>query len=144
MSAAIKYATLALEEMTCGSCGIIFAAPQDFFNERRRGGANAEQGWYCPNGHSRVFRETEAQKLQRELDSARKSLEFEKAQRANAEREREATERRLSAQFGENTKLRKRISHGVCPCCHRTFKQVAAHMAKKHPEYPQVTPKGDE
>lgn len=28
-----------------------------------------------------------------------------------------------------------RVSAGTCPCCNRSFKQLAAHMKNKHPDY---------
>lgn len=30
--------------------------------------------------------------------------------------------------------LSDRAHAGVCPCCNRTFKQLAAHMKTKHPD----------
>lgn len=36
---------------------------------------------------------------------------------------------------GEVTKLKKRIANGVCPCCKRSFCNLAAHMKTQHPEY---------
>jgi hypothetical protein len=27
------------------------------------------------------------------------------------------------------------VAAGVCPCCKRTVKQLAAHMKEKHPEF---------
>lgn len=34
-----------------------------------------------------------------------------------------------------NGRLRKRASAGVCPCCNRTFSQLARHMQTKHPTF---------
>ena len=31
--------------------------------------------------------------------------------------------------------VKARVAHGVCPCCNRTFKQLARHMKTKHPDY---------
>jgi hypothetical protein len=67
-------------------------------------------------------------KLRRERDAAKQR---EETIRANLE----DTKRRLSAQFGENTKLRKRIKNGVCPCCTRSFTNLRRHLQTKHPEY---------
>ena len=33
------------------------------------------------------------------------------------------------------TKAKKRSIAGTCPCCHRTFRQMALHMRNKHPEF---------
>jgi predicted nucleotidyltransferase len=32
-------------------------------------------------------------------------------------------------------RLRRRAANGVCPCCKRSFKELAAHMKTKHPDY---------
>lgn len=129
---------LIFEELTCGSCGIAFAVDSSVRQRWLRDG----EWFYCPNGHHIRYQENEVQKLQRQLEKER--LAKEKAQRetefarnnAAAERKaREQTERRLSARKGINTRLRNRIKHGVCPCCHRTFKQLAAHMRIKHPQF---------
>jgi len=40
----------------CGECGVIFAVPASF-NQRRRSDG---QTFYCPNGHRRVYQETDA------------------------------------------------------------------------------------
>ena len=86
-------------------------------------------GWHCP--YCQVgwgYHESEATPLKKQLDRERG------LRRQEVER-REQTERQLRAQKGQNTKLRKRVKAGVCPCCNRTFKQLAAHMARMHPEY---------
>ncbi len=36
-------------------------------------------------------------------------------------------------------RTRKRVGSGVCPCCSRTFQQLARHMKAKHPAYTEVT-----
>lgn len=44
----------------------------------------------------------------------------------------------LKATKGVVTRLSKRASAGTCPCCNRTFKQLAAHMATKHQTFTAV------
>lgn len=48
---------------------------------------------------------------------------------------REAAERRASALKGVATRMRNRAAAGVCPCCNRTFSQLATHMKKQHPDF---------
>jgi ssDNA-binding Zn-finger/Zn-ribbon topoisomerase 1 len=123
-----------LETRECGACGILFAAPKSFWAERRRTGA----GWYCPNGHSRIFTETDVQKLQKQLDAEKQRVEFLK-------REIESQRGQLTAAKGQVTKARnklKRVSHGVCPECHRTFVNVARHMQSKHGAVCNQPPEG--
>lgn len=35
----------------------------------------------------------------------------------------------------EAERLATRANHGVCPCCKRTFSQLARHMKTKHPDF---------
>jgi hypothetical protein len=30
------------------------------------------------------------------------------------------------------------VANGVCPCCNRTFQNLARHMAGKHPDYEEA------
>ncbi|HEX9950777.1 MAG TPA: hypothetical protein VGB53_03340 [Rubricoccaceae bacterium] len=43
--------------------------------------------------------------------------------------EAERQKRRAAAQKGAHTRTKKRIAAGVCPCCNRTFQDLARHMA---------------
>ena len=36
---------------------------------------------------------------------------------------------------GQISKLKKRASAGVCPCCNRSFQNLRRHMGNKHPEF---------
>ena len=113
-----------LESHTCGTCGIPFAAPDYFWAQRKRDG----QGYSCPNGHSWVYTETEAQKLEKQLDTEKQRVEFFKRQTESERSQHVATK-------GLLTKAKKalaRVENGVCPKCNRTFKQLAKHMQSKH------------
>jgi hypothetical protein len=39
----------------------------------------------------------------------------------------------------ELRRIQKRTAAGVCPCCNRTFQQLARHMKTRHPEQPIPT-----
>ena len=110
---------------SCCNCGIAFSMPQGFVRKRREDGVL----WYCPNGHAQHYTETEVMRLQRELD--RRTLEVEaQTRRATVAEERERrTTRKLR-------RVEKRVANGVCPCCNRSFVQLARHMKSKHPDYP--------
>ncbi len=97
--------------------------------------------FYCPYGHSQIFAagETEADKLRRERDRLAQKLAEKDDEIASQRRLREETERRLSAQKGQVTKLKKRAAAGTCPCCQRTFSNMASHMKNQHPEYVKDT-----
>lgn len=127
-----------IEAIRCGECGLHFGIDADYLDELRR---NAKT-FYCPNGHSRWFGKSEADKLRDELTKTAMKLELAETEAADAWRylqdeadSRRATERRLSATKGVLTKTRKRVGNGVCPCCNRTFSGLARHMAAKHPDY---------
>jgi DNA-binding XRE family transcriptional regulator len=114
------------EVTSCGKdgCGQIFAMSKEFYDARQRDGAT----WYCPSGHPRVFRETEAQRLKAEL--ARAHTDVDRA------REAEAMQRQKVAQISRSyQRVRTRIRNGVCPCCNRTFDNLARHMSTQHADY---------
>lgn len=126
------------EREDCCNCGVTFFVPADLRAQRKLDAAL----FYCPNGHGQHYSKSEADKLRArvtELESLAQAETKRKQwaeQEAKNQRERaEAAERRLSAQFGENTKLRKRIKNGVCPCCTRSFTNLRRHMATKHPDH---------
>jgi hypothetical protein len=50
--------------------------------------------------------------------------------------EEEASLARVRAEKAEAAakRLKKRASAGTCPCCSRTFANMAEHMKQKHPE----------
>lgn len=107
----------------CPDCSIQFAVPERWNQQRRETG----DGFYCPNGHSLSYKG--------EIDRLRKALAAEQASKAAIRDQLQAAERSAAAARGQMTKMRKRIANGVCPCCHRTFVNVARHMENKHPGY---------
>jgi len=112
------------ETMRCGECGIVFAL-EDWLMAKW---VEEKHGFYCPNGHSRRFvGETEAERLAKQLETAKRDAEWQR-QRA------ESADKRLIAAKGQMTKLKKRVNCGVCPHCQRTVSQMARHIATKHPE----------
>jgi hypothetical protein len=119
-----------LETVPCCSCGVIFAAPVGLVAARRKDGATI----YCPNGHSLSWGESDADRLRKQLSAAITREQSERDQRLASEREREKLE-------AAQARLRRRVKAGTCPCCKRTFKQLAAHMHNKHPEFAEKTPK---
>jgi hypothetical protein len=93
--------------------------------------------FYCGYGHGQVFAvgESDANKLRRERDLLAQRI-AERDDEIKRQREmRQETERRLSATRGVVTRIRNRVGHGVCPCCNRTFGNVARHMASQHPTW---------
>lgn len=111
---------VSLVQMSCGECGVVFAVPGYFQRERKETG----KGWYCPNGHCRVYRESDSDRLRREL---------EQAQKRNAQLAWQIASERVTAKK-EQARIMKRANAGVCQHCHRTFYNVVRHMKTKHPK----------
>jgi len=92
--------------------------------------------FYCPAGHAQHYVGVSDEDVLKE--KLRKAEARAAEWRAEYDREwgaRKATERRLSAAKGVLTKTKKRIANGVCPCCNRTFQNLANHMKGQHPDY---------
>lgn len=133
MSATITKQVI-LDTEDCYSCGVTFAMPRSFKEQRQRDGKN----FYCPAGHGQHYTETEADRLRKELERTKRNLEWAESRTRAARDQAEAAERSKAALKGVITKQRKRAAAGVCPCCHRTFQQLARHMANKHPGYAET------
>lgn len=128
--------TEAAVTVTCANCGMPFAVPREWEQAKRR----THGDFWCPNGHPLAFHGPTP--AEREAATLRKELEREAAARRNAEERAGrlhgsniALGRKLSAAKGQQTKLRKRIGNGVCPCCNRHFTNVERHMTTQHPEW---------
>lgn len=129
----ISDAKTSLVAETCPSCHCWFAMPKGLYDRMRYDSTN----WaYCPNGHrwhySRSLRE-ELQETQQALTRATSRAEHWHGQYTGAERSKAALK-------GVITRTRNRIGKGICPCCNRYFKNLAAHIQTKHPNYPQKIP----
>jgi hypothetical protein len=119
-----------LEKVNCW-CGTPFALPELLLKSARTAGHKI----YCPHGHAIVWKETEADKLRRERDRL-------KQEQARLIEERDAAQRSENEQWQRANKaeaatkrLKKRTSAGTCPCCSRTFSNMAEHMKHQHPEF---------
>lgn len=113
-----------LEAEVCGACGVLFAAPKIMLDACRQDG----DSFFCPNGHSLSYTESENDKLKRQLQNAKDGRAAERAKRDQAEASLRTTK-------GVVTKMRKRIAAGVCPCCRRSFQDLARHMESQHPDF---------
>ena len=120
------------QALDCPACGFQFALPETFVDRRRKDGRNA----YCPACRGAMcWGESEADKLRTYLENANRRTEMVEAQLTHERDQREAAERSARAQRAANTRLRKRVSNGVCPCCRRTFADLARHMEGQHPDF---------
>jgi hypothetical protein len=130
-----------LTVVDCPTCGITYAIPESLERAARTHKGDRPNGWKlcCPLGHTwwyvgktEVERQTEivayhrdrAGRLAHERDQAKAEARGQKAAKTRIRNERDRERRRVVA--------------GVCPAgCNRTFKDLARHMAAKHPEHGQ-------
>lgn len=132
MAAETKTYTLTTTDtatVTCCDCGLTFVVPGAWDREKRE----SHSGFYCPNGHSLVYKGKT--KAEREAERYKADAEFYRDRAESERRRRETAERSRAATKGVLTRTKNRIAKGVCPCCNRTFRDLAAHMAGQHPEY---------
>lgn len=119
-----------LVPLTCYKCGVAFGVPA-YFKEQR---IKDRHSFYCPNGHGQHFiGKTEEQRLREQLETERQRSEWNRRKAERIERQRRALK-------GQVTKIKKRVGHGVCPCCSRSFENLRRHMETKHPTYSEVSP----
>jgi hypothetical protein len=127
---------------TCARCGVLFAMEEAFQKERLADKAN----FCCPEGHLQSYQgKSEAAKLREQLEEERRKRQrAEQAVAREADWRREAEDRakherhRANGYKGHATRITKRAKAGVCPCCNRTFQQLARHMATQHPTFTPI------
>jgi hypothetical protein len=124
-----EFTTVDLELVDCSNCGVVFGLPVRIATSRRETGGT----FYCPNGHALAWKTSEVERLREEVKRAR-------AATVAAQDQREAAERSKAALRGVITRERRRVGNGVCPCCKRTFKDLARHMTGKHPGFADSSP----
>lgn len=66
--------------------------------------------------------------MQRERDIARQQIARVEQEKTKAEARQRLAERKLA-------KANRRASAGACPCCQRSFSNMARHMKTKHPDF---------
>lgn len=114
-----------LETTTCVSCGVAFAMPDYMLQKRRDEGGD----FYCPNGHTLVYKTPEVTKLRASLQQAQRAAI---AARDEADKERKARQR-----------VERRARAGTCPFgCKRPFVNLGRHVATKHPDAQTQPPTG--
>lgn len=109
----------------CCNCGVAFAMPSDMQERRKKD----HQNFFCPVGHQQHYTEEhETVTLKKQIEKLTKEKEW--AQQESKVNAAAANKAEKSLQT-----LRQRTKAGVCPCCKRTVKQMAQHMANKHPDF---------
>lgn len=123
--------TLRFEQQDCCNCGVTFFVPEALQEEALR----TKRSFWCPNGHSQSYTTNEADRLRKELAAARQREETIRRECEDAKRLKDVALAVVADLERKERLAKKRSAAGVCPCCHRTVKQMAAHMKTKHPEY---------
>jgi len=110
----------------CAECGTPIFMTLEMNTHLR----NNHSSFYCLNGHRQHYPGESAE------EKLRKSLREKEAEATRREQALVAEKRLREAAQRDLKNVNARIKAGVCPCCSRTFKQLAAHMKRKHPETP--------
>ena len=111
-------------------CGFQFMVPEAWLDSRKE----THKTFYCPNCDSNRYYPpgaSEKEKLERQLEAERARLRQARDDAAyykNAAR----------AQKAAKTRLKNRISNGVCPCCNRYFANLHRHMLNQHGDWLQT------
>lgn len=124
------YATLE-DAGECPRCGVRFAMPANLIASLRETKAT----FYCPNGHGQSYRGSETERLKRELEAAKLRVQRAEETAMTRLRERDAAELQVRLTRGKLRAHKQRAANGVCPCCKRSFVQLARHMRTKHPAW---------
>lgn len=132
-----------LEVVGCPTCGITYAIPASLVSSARRWHGDRSVGWQlcCPLGHTWWYvGETEKEKLKRQLKSERDHTGRLRSQLDQSEAHGRAMRGVATRRKNELDRVTKRVAAGVCPCCNRTFQNLARHMKTNHPHEPVPAP----
>jgi hypothetical protein len=114
------------------SCDAYIIMPAEIVAQYRKN----HDWWYCHRGHQQHFSgKSKEEKLKAELAEKERELQREIKRKEWAQQGEKRAEYQRRAAKGQLTKTKNRIKNGVCPCCNRTFKDLARHMAGQHPDY---------
>jgi hypothetical protein len=123
-----------LTVVSCATCHMTYAIPTSLYKSAIKYPGSRPNGWRltCPLGHEWWYTgESIDQKLERERARAGR-LAAERDQALARERGQRAAKTRAQNQL---KRTKERVAAGVCPCCNRTFQNLARHMAGQHPDY---------
>jgi hypothetical protein len=128
-----------LTSMTCPECAGVFAIAQNYIDEARRLGS-FKQCWTCPycktqRGYGESAQEKEIARLKAEVAQQVAWKEQARARESDALKEAEHFRKSRDGMKGQLVKVQRRVKHGVCPCCQRTFQNLQKHMSTEHPTY---------
>ena len=121
-----------MKSINCHKCNMQFAVSNAFYATALQ--MKEDLTFYCPAGHPQVFVSGESQetKLRRERDRLKQNTAMLEDSLRHANADRDAARRSASAYKGTATRMKNRAKAGVCPCCNRTFLNLARHMKSQH------------
>lgn len=124
--------TTELELIECANCHMPFGMSIDFARDRRR-----DHGSFtCPLGHSQFFPgKSDVEKLEERLAAEKRRHGWTESTLTHTRDQLQATEYSRRAEKAAKTRLKNRIAAGMCPCCRRTFQNVARHIEGQHPDF---------
>jgi hypothetical protein len=118
----------------CCRCKADMWLPTSLYDSARH---SSKIVFFCPYGHEQVFSEGESEeiKLRRERDRLAQQIAERDDRIKSLIKAANVTDEMFRKLKGEKARLVKRTTAGTCPCCHRTFRQMALHMRNKHPDF---------
>ena len=123
---------ISMETVLCTRCGLLYAMPEALIDAARKKG-HGEITWRCPNNSCSA--ENWGYHGKSEAERAKDEAQWQRDRAARLSAELDQTKASLRAQKGATTKAKKRHAAALCPCCNRSFVQLARHMSTKHPDY---------
>ena len=118
--------------VNCANCGLLFAMPTRLREEYQ----NNHKTFYCPKGHSNYYpQKSDKEILEEELEQEKHNAEYYRIKSKDNYERYEAEKRSKAAHKAHYTMLKKKVKKGQCPCCEKTFPDVAEHIKSVHPDY---------
>lgn len=105
----------------CCNCGILFGVEADHQQQL----VDYGKTFYCPSGHPQSYSKPRIKIIEEQLEIAQRDLRASKCETLAERQRRETTE-------AQKLRLEKRMRHGVCPHCNRSFTNLRRHMESKH------------
>lgn len=128
--------TDSLAVIDCGVCGVNFGISSTMHNRLKRSG----DWFWCPSGHRIHYYESGYYKAQKEVARLKDRVILKDNALQSERRSHAYTEKRRAAEKGAKTRIKNRVAKGVCPCCNRTFQNLARHMEGQHPDFTGAEP----
>lgn len=118
----------------CPQCACEVWIPDALYEAAHASRGENGISFYCAYGHAQHYPlgETTLDKMRRDRDRLVQRIAGRDDEIKRQRELRKESDRRASAARGQATKIKNRVGHGVCPCCNRTFGNLARHMETQH------------